>query len=240
MPNVTAFQKADRLALLVAIDNFFALLGELPTCEEATKLAFTIRRCEYQGNPADVKNLMSLLGWSKTKVLAHLKEVQEFFEFRTVKDGSTTGARCSGSTASKDRRPPPSSTSACRSLTISSRRARRQEMAPRTGADIAARGSDAEGDAGEASCAGRGCRLAGGLDGFRYRQGGRPSVGNEAFDHSVEELIEPVEHPWHHFVTIPSIITIRRAAATPQYGSRWWTTERFDGHGRAVDTQCGR
>ena len=49
MPNVTAFQKADRLALLVAIDNFFALLGELPTCEEATKLAFTIRRREYQG-----------------------------------------------------------------------------------------------------------------------------------------------------------------------------------------------
>ena len=72
--------------MLVAIDNFFALLGELPTCEEATKLAFTIRRCEYQGNPADVKNLMSLLGWSKTKVLTHLKEVQEFFEFRTVKD----------------------------------------------------------------------------------------------------------------------------------------------------------
>ena len=77
MPNVSAFQKADRLALLVAIDSFFALLGELPTCEEATKLAFTIRRCEYQGNPADVKNLMSLLGWSKTKVLTHLKEVQE-------------------------------------------------------------------------------------------------------------------------------------------------------------------
>ena len=86
MPNVTAFQKADRLALLEAIDSFFALLGELPTCEEATKLAFTIRRCEYQGNPADVKNLMSLLGWSKTKVLTHLKEVQEYFEFRTVKD----------------------------------------------------------------------------------------------------------------------------------------------------------
>ena len=86
MPNVTAFQKADRLALLIAIDSFFALLGELPTCEEATKLAFTIRRCEYQGNPADVKNLMHLLGWSKTKVLTRLKEVQEFFEFRTVKD----------------------------------------------------------------------------------------------------------------------------------------------------------
>ena len=26
MPNVTAFQKADRLALLIAIDSFFALL----------------------------------------------------------------------------------------------------------------------------------------------------------------------------------------------------------------------
>ena len=86
MPNVSAFQKADRLALLEAIDSFFALLGELPTCEEATKLAFTIRRCEYQGNPADVKNLMHLLGWSKTKVLTRLKEVQEYFEFRTVKD----------------------------------------------------------------------------------------------------------------------------------------------------------
>ena len=86
MPNVTAYQKADRLALLEAIDSFFALLGELPTCEEATKLAFTIRRCEYKGDPADVKNLMSLLGWSKTKVLTHLKEVQEYFEFRTVKD----------------------------------------------------------------------------------------------------------------------------------------------------------
>ena len=80
------FQKADRLALLEAIDSFFALLAELPTCEDATKLAFTIRRCEYKGEPADVKTLMSLLGWSKTKVLNHLKEVQEFFEFRSVKD----------------------------------------------------------------------------------------------------------------------------------------------------------
>ena len=66
--------------------QFFCLAGDLPTCEEATKLALTIRRCEYQGNPADVKNLMHLLGWSKTKVLTRLKEVQEFFEFRTVKD----------------------------------------------------------------------------------------------------------------------------------------------------------
>src|SRR4029453_9818441 len=45
-----------------------------------------IRRCEYKGDPADVKNLMSLLGWTKGKVLLHLREVQEFFEFRTVKD----------------------------------------------------------------------------------------------------------------------------------------------------------
>jgi hypothetical protein len=29
MPNVSAFQKADRLALLEAIDSFFALLGDL-------------------------------------------------------------------------------------------------------------------------------------------------------------------------------------------------------------------
>src|SRR4029453_19349681 len=45
-----------------------------------------IRRCEYKGDPADVKNLMSLLGWTKGKVLLHLREVHEFFEFRTVKD----------------------------------------------------------------------------------------------------------------------------------------------------------
>ena len=87
MPNVTAFQRADRLALLVAIDSFFGLVGKTPVSEDATRVAFKIRRCQYEGKPADVKSLMSFLGWSKTKVLTHLKELVEVgFEFRTIKD----------------------------------------------------------------------------------------------------------------------------------------------------------
>ncbi len=87
MPNVTAFQKADRLALLVAIDSFFALVDSRTMSDDATKVAFTIRRRHYEGQPADVKTLASLLGFSKTKVLNHLKELEEFgFEFRTEKD----------------------------------------------------------------------------------------------------------------------------------------------------------
>ena len=55
MPNVTAFQKADRLALLIAIDSFFALLENREMSEDASRVAFKIRRCEYEGKPADVK-----------------------------------------------------------------------------------------------------------------------------------------------------------------------------------------
>ncbi len=87
MPNVTAFQKADRLALLIAIDSFFALLENREMSEDASRVAFKIRRCEYEGKPADVKTLMSFLGWSKGKVLHQLKELEEHgFEFKTVKD----------------------------------------------------------------------------------------------------------------------------------------------------------
>ena len=87
MPNVSAFQKADRLALLGGMHDFFDALSKLPTSWDTTRVALLIRRCEYEGNPADVKTLESLLGWSKTKVLVQLKELEQYgFEFKAVKD----------------------------------------------------------------------------------------------------------------------------------------------------------
>ncbi len=205
MPNVSAFQKADRLALLVAIDNFFALLGELPTCEEATKLAFTIRRCEYQGNPADVKNLMSLLGWSKTKVLAHVKEVQEYFEFRTVKDPHDNrrsvqrlhGIESPATTAFFDK-----CLKVVDDLVAAREEAKKLRPEPEQASPLAA----------VISRVTRATRLlpiaaAGWLAAWMVFDTDKVEDihrwSNEAFDHSVEELIEPVEHLWHYFCDDP-------------------------------------
>jgi hypothetical protein len=76
VPHCTAFQRADRLALLAAIEDFHKLLAGIGSSEEALKLGFLIRRCEYEGRPADMKTLAIQLGWKEPKVSHHFRELE--------------------------------------------------------------------------------------------------------------------------------------------------------------------
>jgi hypothetical protein len=79
--------------LLTAIDGFFKLLSELDCSEEALKLGFAIRRCEYQGKPANVKTLTGLLGWKTPTLLRHFAELQKtwgYWKQTDEKDGRQT------------------------------------------------------------------------------------------------------------------------------------------------------
>ena len=114
MPNVTAFQRADRLALLVAIDSFFGLVGKTAECRK-TQPGWPSRSgvASTRASPPTSRSLMSFLGWSKTKVLTHLKELEEVgFEFRTVKDPLDNRRSVQRLHGIETRRRPSSSTSA--------------------------------------------------------------------------------------------------------------------------------
>jgi hypothetical protein len=86
VPHTTAFQRADRLALLTAIEGFHKLLAGTGCSEEAIKLGFLIRRYEYQGRPADMSTLASELGWKENKVSRHFKELETTWGFWKEED----------------------------------------------------------------------------------------------------------------------------------------------------------
>ena len=215
MPNVSAFQKADRLALLGGMHDFFDALSELPIAWDTTRVALLIRRCEYEGNPADVKTLEALLGWSKTKVLVQLKELEEYgFEFKAVKDENDHrrsvqrlyGRETQATTLFFQR---------CSDLVDKMVEAREAAKALRTEADIQCLPRQVKPKArfgwkrivGSAAAA-----VAGGLAGFRYRQDRRPWAARNHADGSDRN------HQPSSFSTIPTSVR-----ATPQYGLRWRT-----------------
>ena len=169
---------------------------------------------------------MALLGWSKTKVLAHLKEVQEYFEFRTVKDPLDNrrsvqrlhGIESPATTAFFDK-----CLKVVDDLVAAREEAKKLRPEPEQASPLAA----------VISRVTRATRLlpiaaAGWLAAWMVFDTDKVEDihrwSNEAFDHSVEELIEPVEHLWHYFCDDPSIITTSTitasAPATPQSGSR--------------------
>jgi hypothetical protein len=86
VPQTTAFQRADRLALLTAIEGFHKLLAGTGCSEEALKLAFLVRRLEYEGRSADMKTLASALGWKENKVSHHFKELETEWGFWKQED----------------------------------------------------------------------------------------------------------------------------------------------------------
>ena len=130
MPNVTAFQKADRLALMGGMHDFFDALSELPMSWDATRVALIIRRCEYEGKPADVKTLNLCSVGRRRKCSSELKELEQYgFEFQTVREGRRSVQRLYGR---ETRRRHSSSRGAPTSLTRWSWRAKRPKRGART------------------------------------------------------------------------------------------------------------
>ena len=202
MPKTTAFQKADRLALLLAISEFFALLEGYPCSEEATKLAFTIRRCEYEGNPADVKTLMYLLGWSKTKVIDLLKDLTGVFEFRTVpdeKDRRRSVQRLYGTES------PATTEFFDQCLAVVDRLVLAREAAKKLKTDLDLTVQQPANDATKwkkakvAAVAASALWLSGWIAFDTDKADDINRLSTAVFDHSIEELIEdPIEHFWNH------------------------------------------